>query len=49
MTTYSLTKQAREWKGKGMHATAVIQALQAFAQSDMCSSWHNRFAVPILC
>jgi hypothetical protein len=29
MTTYSLTKQAREWKGKGTHATAVIQALKA--------------------
>ena len=29
MTTYSLTKQAKEWKGKGTHATAVIQALKA--------------------
>ncbi len=29
MTIYSLTKQAKEWKGKGMHATAVIQALKA--------------------
>jgi len=29
MTTYSLTKQAREWKGKGTHLCAVIQALKA--------------------
>ena len=29
MTTYSLTKQAREWKGKGTHATVVIAALKA--------------------
>ena len=28
MTTYSLTKQAKEWKGKGTHATAVIEALK---------------------
>jgi hypothetical protein len=29
MTTYSLTKQATEWKGQGTHATAVITALKA--------------------
>ena len=29
MTTYSLTKQAREWKGKGTHLTAALEALKA--------------------
>jgi hypothetical protein len=29
MTTYLLTKQAKEWKGKGSHATAAIEALKA--------------------
>lgn len=29
MTTYSLTKTGREWKGTGTHATAVIEALKA--------------------
>jgi len=29
MTTYSLTKQAKEWKGRGTHLTAVLQALKA--------------------
>lgn len=29
MTTYNLTKAGREWKGKGTHATAVIEALEA--------------------
>jgi hypothetical protein len=29
MTTYVLTKQAKEWKGKGTHLSNVLQALQA--------------------
>ena len=29
MTTYILTKQAREWKGKSTHLTAALEALRA--------------------
>jgi hypothetical protein len=29
MTTYSLTKQAREWKGRGTHLKAALEALKA--------------------
>jgi len=29
MTTYSLTKQAREWKGRSTHLTAALEALKA--------------------
>jgi hypothetical protein len=29
MTTYSLTKQARECKGRGTHLTAALEALKA--------------------
>ena len=33
MTTYSLTKQAKEWKGKGTHLTAALDALKALGGS----------------
>jgi hypothetical protein len=28
MTIYSLTKAAREWKGRGTHLTAALEALK---------------------
>jgi hypothetical protein len=46
MTTYSLTKQAKEWKGKGTHATAVIQALKALdgraTGAEIADLWRRR-------